>query len=90
MMNRNRRRRSNHALGTLGLFLLLLLAKLAPGAYGPHRTVRQRLRSALARRAIDGLAAIGWLADRLPGGPAPLRNVAPPMPTPDRMSARNA
>ena len=55
-----------HVLGLLGLFLMLVIARLADCAYGVQRASTGRLTSFLARRAIDGVAAIGWLADRLP------------------------
>jgi hypothetical protein len=55
-----------HALGTLGLLLMLLVAKLAECAHPSQQTYLQRARAFLARRAIDGIAVIGWLVDRLP------------------------
>jgi hypothetical protein len=60
-----------HALGILGLFLMLVIARLAPRAYEPQRTSADRLTSFLARRVIDGIAVIGWLADHLPAPSAP-------------------
>jgi hypothetical protein len=60
-----------HALGMLGLFLMLVIARLAPHAYDPQRSAAGRLTSFLARRVIDGIAAIGWLADHLPAPSAP-------------------
>jgi hypothetical protein len=60
-----------HLLGLLGLFLMLVIARLAIRAYEVQGTRAGRLTSFLARRAIDGIAAIGWLADRLPLPAAP-------------------
>jgi hypothetical protein len=55
-----------HALGTVGLLLMLSVAKLAERACPSQQTYLQRARALLARRAIDGIAVIGWLVDRLP------------------------
>jgi hypothetical protein len=66
-----------HALGIVGLFLMLVIARLAPRAYEPQQTAADRLTSFLARRVIDGIAAIGWLADHLPAPPAPLGQPTP-------------
>jgi hypothetical protein len=55
-----------HALALLGLVLMLIVAWLANRGYSAHATVAGRVASGLARRAIDGIAVIGWLADRLP------------------------
>jgi hypothetical protein len=57
---------AGHAVGLIGLFLMLVIARLANHAYGEQGTLAERLTGLLARRAIDGIAAIGWLADRLP------------------------
>ena len=62
---------TGHALGVLGLFLMLVIARLAPHAYEPQQTAADRLTSFLARRVIDGIAAIGWVADHLPAPSAP-------------------
>ena len=56
----------DRALGHVGLFLMLVVAKAANRAYSEPRTVRDRLAGFLARRAIDVSAGIGWVADRLP------------------------
>jgi hypothetical protein len=56
----------DHALGFLGLFLMLAVGRLADPAYAATHTAVERLRAFVARRAIDGIALIGWLADRLP------------------------
>lgn len=60
-----------HALGILGLFLMLVIARLAPRAYEPQKNAADRLTSFVARRVIDGIAVIGWLADHLPASSAP-------------------
>jgi len=53
-------------LGVIGLFLMLVTARLAERGYAGQPTVAARLLGFLARRAIDGVATIGWLVDRLP------------------------
>ena len=55
-----------HALGTLGLLLMLVVAKLVPAAYDQPTTAAGRMRGVLARRAIDAIAAVGWAVDRIP------------------------
>jgi len=55
-----------HALGLLGLWLALLLARLAIRGYREQVTYGNRISGFLARRGIDGIAVIGWLVDRLP------------------------
>jgi hypothetical protein len=72
MSNRLLSMEMGNALGMLGLFLMLVIARLANHAYEPQQTVADRLTSFLARRTIDGIAAIGWVADHLPA-PAPQR-----------------
>ena len=62
---------TGHAVGILGLFLMLVIARLAPRAYDPQQAAADRLISFLARRVIDGIAAMGWLADHLPASSAP-------------------
>jgi hypothetical protein len=52
--------------GTFGLVLVLLVSKLARYEVTPEDTYPQRARAWLARRAMDGIGAIGWLVDRLP------------------------
>ena len=66
MSNRLLSIETGNALGMLGLFLMLVIARLANHAYEAQETVADRLTSFLARRAIDGIAAIGWVADHLP------------------------
>ena len=56
----------DHAFGFLGLFLMLVIGQLADPAYAVRHTAVERMRGFVARRAIDGIAVIGWLADRLP------------------------
>ena len=56
----------DQALGLVGLFLMLLVAKLAERGYAPQRSSAGRLGGFLARRAIDGVAVIGWVVDRIP------------------------
>lgn len=56
----------DHAFGILGLFLMLVVARLTDRAYPVRPSGAGRLSGFLARRAIDSIAAIGWLADRLP------------------------
>jgi hypothetical protein len=63
--------KTTHALGIVGLFLMLVIARLAPHAYEPQPTTAHRLTSFLARRVIDGIAVIGWVADQLPVPSAP-------------------
>ena len=60
------RMNTEHILGCLGLFLLLLIVRLSDIAYNPRHTVAGQVSGFLARRAIDAVAVIGWLADRLP------------------------
>ena len=55
-----------HALGVLGLVLMLAVAWLANRGYGEYPTAAGRLGALAARRAIDGIAVIGWLVDRFP------------------------
>jgi len=55
-----------HALGVLGLFLMLVVARLADHGYAAHQTFGGRLLGFTARRVIDAIGVIGWLADRLP------------------------
>ena len=59
-----------HALGIVGLFLMLAIARLSHHAYEPQQTPADRLTSFLARRLIDGIAAIGWVVDHVPA-PSP-------------------
>jgi len=53
-------------LGVIGLFLMLVVARLATPAYSEHTTVTGYVSGFVARRGIDSIGAIGWLFDRLP------------------------
>jgi hypothetical protein len=66
MTNRVVESRVEYALGLLGWFLVLLVTGLAERGYSAQRSVSGRAGAFLARRTIDGVAAIGWLVDRLP------------------------
>ena len=57
---------TGHLPGYLGLFLMLLIGRLAEWGYGPQQTFAQRVFAWIARRAIDVFAVVGWLADRMP------------------------
>jgi hypothetical protein len=54
-------------LGPVGLFLLIVVGTLADRGYGPQPTFASRVSGGMARRAIDAIAVMGWLVDRLPG-----------------------
>jgi hypothetical protein len=56
----------DHALGLVGLFLMLLVARAAGPAFGEHSTPFSRALGFASRRAIDVVGGIGWLFDRLP------------------------
>ena len=56
---------SEHALGSVGLFLLILVGKLAERAQGPQQTFADQVSGSLARRAIDAIAVVGWLVDHI-------------------------
>jgi hypothetical protein len=58
---------TERVLGSVGLFLLIVVGKLADRGYGPQQTFAGRVSGCMARRAIDAIAVIGWLVDRLPG-----------------------
>ena len=64
---------TEHVLGSVGLFLLIVVGKLADRGYGLQQTFAGRVSGCMARRAIDA----GWLVDRLPDGA-----VLPPHPPP--------
>jgi hypothetical protein len=68
---------TEHVLASVGLSLLIVVGKLADRGYGPQQTLAGRVSGGIARRAIDVIAVIGWLVDRLPE-PA----VRPPHPPP--------
>lgn len=56
---------AKHPLGILGLVLILLVAKLAEYSHPSHQVHSHRAQAFLAKRAIDGVALIGWIVDRL-------------------------
>jgi hypothetical protein len=56
-------------LGLVGLFLILVVRALAERGYSAQQTIGGQLTGFVARRAIDGVAIIGWLVDRLPVPP---------------------
>lgn len=70
---------TEHVLGSVGLFLLIVVGKLADRGYSPQRTLTGRVSGSMARRAIDAIAVIGWLVDRL---------YEPAVLAPDSLSAR--
>jgi hypothetical protein len=75
-------------LGTFGLFLVVLVGRLVPHVAPLQPTYAGRARAWLARRALDGIAAIGWVFDRLP--PHVIRTkMEPPLPR-RRVGARPA
>lgn len=55
-----------HPLGTVGLLLMLVVARLAEPALATHTAAAARAGGFAARRAIDAVGIIGWLFDRLP------------------------
>jgi hypothetical protein len=67
---------TEHLPGYLGLFLMLLIGRLADWGYGPQQTFAQRLSGWMARRAIDALGVVGWLADRMPNPPRVVTHAA--------------
>ena len=59
MKTRSRLASTRHPLGSFGLLLVGLVGRLAPLAYS-GQTDHRRIKAFLARRAIDGIAVIGW------------------------------
>lgn len=57
---------AGHPLGMVGLFLVLVVARLAGPALATHTTATGRVSGFAARRAIDAVAVVGWFFDRLP------------------------
>ena len=53
-------------MGVLGLFLMLVVARLAGPAYDAGATTAARINGFAARRVIDGVALVGWLFDHIP------------------------
>jgi hypothetical protein len=62
-----------HALGTLGLLLMLVVANLVPAAHDAPITLADRMRGVLARRTLDAIAVLGWVVDRIPPRPRAAR-----------------
>ena len=58
---------TEHVLGSVGLFLLIVVGTLADRGYGPQGTFACQVSGRIARGAIDAIAVMGWLVDRLPG-----------------------
>jgi len=77
-----------YAFGSFGLLLVLLVGELAAYEATPRRTYPQRARAWFARRAMEGIGAIGWLVDRLP--PQASATKREPTPTGDPVDARTA
>jgi hypothetical protein len=66
---------ADQTIAMLGLFLMVAVARLANRGYSVQHAAgwsedlarpARGLSSFLARRAIDGIAALGWIADHLP------------------------
>ena len=75
MKTRTRLASARHPLASFGLLLIGLVGRLAPHAYSGH-TDHGRIKGFLARRAIDGIAVIGWTVDRLGGRTRPIAGAA--------------
>jgi hypothetical protein len=65
MTNRGLPINTDQTLPLLGLFLMLMVAQLANHGFSAEQTSAGGLSGFLARRTIDGIAVIGWLADHL-------------------------
>jgi len=76
MNTRDRLASAHHPLGTFGLLLLGLVGRLAEHAYPSGRADHGTIQAFLARRAIDGVAVIGWTVDRLGGRTRPSARAA--------------
>jgi hypothetical protein len=63
---------TKHPLGTLGLLLILVVAKLAGYLDPSHPQNRHRTQAFLARRALGAVTAIGWVVDRFSPRLSPL------------------
>jgi hypothetical protein len=57
---------TEHLLGSVGWVLLIAVIALSDRGYGPQTTFATRLSGRIARGAINVIAAVGWLVDRLP------------------------
>ena len=64
MKTQRRLASARHPLGSFGLLLVGLVGRLAEHAHS-GRTDHGRIKAFLARRAIDGIAIVGWTVDRL-------------------------
>ena len=64
MKTQRRLASTRHPLGSFGLLLVGLVGRLAEHAHS-GRTDHGRIKAFLARRAIDGIAIVGWAVDRL-------------------------
>jgi hypothetical protein len=64
MKTQRRLASTRHPLGSFGLLLVGLVGRLAEHAHS-GRTDHGRIKAFLARRAIDGIAIVGWTVDRL-------------------------
>ena len=51
---------TQYVLGSLGLFLVVLIATLSDSADNPRRTFAGHVSGVLARRVIDTVALVGW------------------------------
>ena len=49
---------TEHVLGSVGLFLLIVVGKLADRGYGLQQTFAGRVSGCMARRAIDAIAVL--------------------------------
>ncbi len=56
-----------HLIGSTGLLLMLLTARLSRHAAGPQHTLPERLTGIGARLAIDAIGLGGWALDVLTG-----------------------
>ena len=54
---------TQHVLGSIGLFLLLLVVRLADRGDRPQEAHTRLVSGYMARRAIDFVAVVGWLFD---------------------------
>ena len=59
-----------HSLALLGLVLMAIVGWLATRAYAVHTTIAGQVGGAIACRAIDRVAVIGWIVDHLPSSTA--------------------
>ena len=64
MKTQRRLASTRHPLGSFGLLLVGLVGRLAEHA-DSGQTGHGRIKALLARRAIDGIAVIGWTVDHI-------------------------